>query len=105
MRTRHDLQSGKLRPVHPGHRGKVGDFEVSSGLYLLAQFSAYQQAAQLAGKDQDTTDVKAFLKATITTDADSGETAVVQDYVADKTLETCAPLPPSTLALPSWAGS
>lgn len=72
----------------PDTVGKVGDFEVSSGLYLLAQFSAYQQAAQLAGKDQDTTDVKAFLKATITTNADSGETAVVQDYVADKTLET-----------------
>ena len=67
----------------PDTVGKVGDFEVSSGLYLLAQFSAYQQAAQLAGKDQDTTDVKAFLKETITTDADSGETAVVQDYVAD----------------------
>lgn len=72
----------------PDTVGKVGDFEVSSGLYLLAQFSAYQQAAQLAGKDQDITDVKAFLKATITTDADSGETAVVQDYVVDKTLET-----------------
>ena len=72
----------------PDTVGKVGDFEVSSGLYLLAQFSAYQQAAQLADKDQDTTDVKAFLKETITTDADSGETAVVQDYVADKTLET-----------------
>ena len=72
----------------PDTVGKVGDFEVSSGLYLLAQFSAYQQAAQLAGKDQDTTDVKAFLKETITTDADSGETSVVQDYVADKTLET-----------------
>ena len=72
----------------PDTVGKVGDFEVSSGLDLLAQFSAYQQAAQLAGKDQDTTDVKAFLKATITTDADSGETAVVQDYVADKTLDT-----------------
>lgn len=72
----------------PDTVGKVGDFEVSSGLYLLAQFSAYQQAAQLAGTDQDATDVKAFLKETITTDADSGETAVVQDYVADKTLET-----------------
>ena len=84
----------------PDTVGKVGDFEVSSGLYLLAQFSAYQQAAQLAaeigqflgfqlaGKDQDATDVKAFLKETITTDADTGETAVVQDYVADKTLET-----------------
>ena len=46
----------------PDTVGKVGDFEVSSGLYLLAQFSAYQQAAQLAGTDQDATDVKAFLK-------------------------------------------
>ena len=72
----------------PDTVGKVGDFEVSSGLYLLAQYSAYQQAAQLVGTDQDATDVKAFLKETITTDADSGETAVVQDYVADKTLET-----------------
>ena len=67
----------------PDTVGKVGDFEVSSGLYLLAQFSAYQQAAQLVGTDQDATDVKAFLKETITTDADSGETAVVQDQVAD----------------------
>ena len=71
----------------PDTVGKVGDFEVSSGLYLLAQFSAYQQAAQLAGKDQDTTDVKAFLKETITTDADSGETATVSDYVSQKTME------------------
>ena len=50
----------------PDTVGKVGDFEVSSGLYLLAQFSAYQQAAQLAGTDQDATDVKAFLKGTST---------------------------------------
>ena len=72
----------------PDTVGKIGDYEVTSGIYLLAQYSAYQQAAQLADTDQDTTDVKAFLKATITTDADSGETAVVRDYVADKTLET-----------------
>ena len=71
----------------PDTVGKVGDFEVSSGLYLLAQFSAYQQAAQLAGTDQDATDVKAFLKETITTDADSGETATVSDYVSQKTME------------------
>ena len=29
----------------PDTVGKVGDFEVSSGLYLLAQFSAYQQGS------------------------------------------------------------
>ena len=88
MRTCTDRQPCGLRTLTPDTVGKVGDFEVSSGLYLLAQFSAYQQAAQLAGKDQDTTDVKAFLKETITTDADTGETAVVKDYVAQKTLET-----------------
>jgi len=66
----------------------VGDFEVTSGMYLLAQYGAYQQAAQLAGTDQDATNVKAFLKETITTDSDTGETAVVSDYVAQKTQET-----------------
>lgn len=72
----------------PDTVGRIGDFEVTSGLYLLAQFDAYQQAAQLADSDQDTTDVKSFLKATITTDADSGETAVVKDYVAAETRKT-----------------
>ena len=66
----------------PDTVGSIGDFEITSGMYLLAQYGAYQQAAQLAGTDQDTTDVKAFLKETITTDSDSGETAVVSDYVA-----------------------
>ena len=72
----------------PNTVGSIGDFEITSGMYLLAQYGAYQQAAQLAGTDQDTTDVKAFLKETITTDSDSGETAVVSDYVAQKTQET-----------------
>ena len=72
----------------PDTVGKIGDFEVTSGLYLLAQYDAYQQAAQLADPEQDTSKVNSFLKATITTDADTGETAVVKDYVAQKTLET-----------------
>ena len=72
----------------PDTVGSIGDFEITSGMYLLAQYGAYQQAAQLAGTDQNTTDVKAFLKETITTDSDSGETAVVSDYVAQKTQET-----------------
>lgn len=72
----------------PDTVGKIGDFEVTSGMYLLAQYGAYQQAAQLAGTDQDATNVKAFLKETITTDSDTGETAVVSDYVAQKTQET-----------------
>ena len=54
----------------PDTVGSIGDFEITSGMYLLAQYGAYQQAAQLAGTDQDTTDVKAFLKETITTDSD-----------------------------------
>ena len=72
----------------PDTVGKIGDFEVTSGLYLLAQYDAYQQAAQLADSEQDTSKVNSFLKATITTDADTGDTAVVKDYVAQKTLET-----------------
>ena len=72
----------------PDTVGSLGDYEISSGLYLLAQYDAYQKAADLASSDQDAANVKAFLKQTITVDADSGETAVVQDYVADKTLET-----------------
>ena len=72
----------------PDTVGKIGDFEVTSGLYLLAQYDAYQQAAQLADSEQDTSKVNSFLKATITTDADTGETTVVKDYVAQKTLET-----------------
>ena len=71
----------------PDSVGTIGTVDITSGLYLLAQFSAYQQAAQLAGTDQDATDVKAFLKETITTDADSGETATVSDYVSQKTME------------------
>ena len=71
----------------PDTVGKIGDFEVTSGLYLLAQYDAYQKAADLASSDQDAANVKAFLKQTITVDSDSGETATVSDYVARKTLE------------------
>ena len=41
----------------PDTVGKIGDFEVTSGLYLLAQYDAYQQAAQLADSEQDTSKV------------------------------------------------
>lgn len=71
----------------PDTVGSLGDYEISSGLYLLAQYDAYQKAADLASSDQDATNVKAFLKQTITVDSDSGETATVSDYVARKTLE------------------
>ena len=71
----------------PDTVGSIGDYEISSGLYLLAQYDAYQKAADLASSDQDAANVKAFLKQTITVDSDSGETATVSDYVARKTLE------------------
>ena len=71
----------------PDTVGTIGSVEITSGLYLLAQYDAYQKAADLADSEQDTTDVKAFLKQTITPDADSGETVLVSDYVAQKTLE------------------
>ena len=58
----------------PDTVGSLGDYEISSGLYLLAQYDAYQKAADLASSDQDAANVKAFLKQTITVDSDSGET-------------------------------
>ena len=71
----------------PDSVGTIGNVDISSGLYLLAQFDAYQTAADLASDDQDATKVSNFLKATITVDDATGETAVVSDYVAQKTLE------------------
>ena len=69
----------------PDTVGSIGGEEISSGLYLLAQFDAYQQAAQYAGEDQDPANVKAFLKAEIT--PDGGEAVAVSDYVAEATQE------------------
>ena len=71
----------------PDSVGTNGTVDITSGLYLLAQYDAYQKAADLATSEQDATDVKAFLKQTITVDADSGETATVSDYVSQKTME------------------
>ena len=71
----------------PDSVGTIGTVDITSGLYLLAQYDAYQKAADLASSEQDAADVKAFLKQTITVDADSGETAAVSDYVSQKTME------------------
>ena len=71
----------------PDSVGTIGTVDITSGLYLLAQYDAYQKAADLATSEQDAADVKAFLKQTITVDADSGETAAVSDYVSQKTME------------------
>ena len=35
----------------PDTVGTIGDVEISSGLYLLAQFDAYQKAADLASSE------------------------------------------------------
>ncbi len=70
----------------PDTVGELGGVEITSGLYLLAQFEAYQSAAQAAGEDQDYTDVKAFLKETIMTE--DGEEKTVSDYIAEETEET-----------------
>ena len=71
----------------PDTVGTIGDVEISSGLYLLAQFDAYQKAADLASSEQDASKVKSFLKETITVDADTEETSIVSDYVAQQTLK------------------
>ena len=71
----------------PDTVGTIGDVEITSGLYLLAQFDAYQKAADLASSEQDASKVKSFLKETITVDADTEETATVSDYVAEQTLK------------------
>ena len=71
----------------PDTVGTIGDVEITSGLYLLAQFDAYQKAADLASSEQDASKVKSFLKETITVDADTEETATVSDYVAQQTLK------------------
>ena len=54
------VQPCGLHHFRPDTVGNIGDFEITSGMYLLAQYGAYQQAAQLAGTDQDTTDVKSL---------------------------------------------
>ena len=69
----------------PDTVGTIGGQEISSGTYLLAQFDAYQQAAQYAGEDQDPSNVKSFLKETIT--PDGGDSITVSDFVAQTTQE------------------
>ena len=77
----------------PSTVGSIGGVEIPAGIYLLAQYNAYQSAANLASSDQDAANVKSFLKETITvlkatcTGTINGEdvTAVGSDYVAQLT--------------------
>ena len=63
----------------PDSVGTIGEVDIPSGLYLLAQFDAYQTAADLASDDQDATKVSNNNKATNTVNEDNGEKAVVSD--------------------------
>lgn len=75
----------------PDTAGTVGGVEISSGLYLLAQYNAYQQAASYASEEQDTSKPSSFLQQTITPTGDDGEAAAeqtVSDYVAAETIRS-----------------
>lgn len=70
----------------PDNVGQIENVEISSGMYLLVQYNAYQEAAALASAEQDPTDTAAFLKQTITPDEESGEVKL-SDFVAARTAE------------------
>jgi hypothetical protein len=73
----------------PDSVGSIGDVEISSGMYLLAQYSAYQTAAGYASSDQDTSKPSKFLKQTIDVgEEDAPDEQKVSDYVAAQTMET-----------------
>lgn len=72
----------------PDTVGTIGDVSISSGMYLLSQYQAYNAALGYASDDQQGLSVKAFLKETITiTDEETGESKdwLVSDYVAEET--------------------
>lgn len=72
----------------PDTVGTIGDVSISSGMYLLSQYQAYNAALGYASDDQQDLSVKAFLKETITiTDKETGESKdwLVSDYVAEET--------------------
>lgn len=72
----------------PDTVGTIGDVSISSGMYLLSQYQAYNAAVGYASDDQQDLSVKAFLKETITiTDEETGESKdwLVSDYVAEET--------------------
>jgi hypothetical protein len=73
----------------PASVGSIGEVEIPSGMYLLAQYSAYQKAAGYAEDGQDTSKISSFLKQTINVgDEDEPDERLVSDYVAEQTLET-----------------
>lgn len=87
----------------PDSVGTIGEVDIPSGLYLLAQFDAYQTAADLASDDQDATKVSSFLKATITVDDATGETPWSATMWPRRLSRTSSPTPPSRPVSMSWA--
>lgn len=71
----------------PDMVGAIGGVEISSGLYLLAQYNAYQEAASYAAEGQDAAKPSSFLKESITPGEDAAA-QTVSDYVAEKTEES-----------------
>ena len=89
----------------PDTVGSIGNVEISSGLYLLAQYNAYQSAAKLASSDQDSTNVKSFLKETITptrTPARPQPSATMSPRRPRRIWSCTPPLRPAST---SWAAS
>lgn len=54
----------------PASVGRIGDVEIPAGLYLLAQFQAYQTAFSAANSDQTGMTATQYLKQSIPLDAD-----------------------------------
>lgn len=69
----------------PASVGSIGQTEFSAGLYCLAQYDAYQQAADRAAPEQDPGDPAQFLREQLTS-AGTDEAVLVRDYVAAQTL-------------------
>lgn len=87
----------------PDSVGTIGNVDISSGLYLLAQFDAYQTAADLASDDQDATKVSSFLKLpspSMTPPARPPRSATMWPRRPSR---TSSPTPPSRPVLMSWA--
>lgn len=73
----------------PDSVGRIGQVEISSGMYLLVQYQAYYEAQAFASEEQQGLSVRDFLKETITvTDEATGESSdwLASDYVADRVL-------------------
>lgn len=67
----------------PAAVGTLGEVEIPAGIYLLAQFQAYQTARNAANSDQTDMTVAQYLKQTIPLDADGQPDAAANVATAD----------------------